>query len=49
MSEILCLLAGLMLGGIFSTVILCCFQINRANNYEREIRRLKKQLADNKK
>lgn len=49
MSEILCLLAGLMVGGLLSTVVLCCFQINRVNSYEQEIRRLKAQLSDNEK
>lgn len=40
---------GSMLGGFLTTVIICCFQINRTNNYEQEIRRLKAQLADNEK
>lgn len=40
---------GLMLGGLLSTVVLCCFQINRVNNYEQEIRRLQAQLDDSEK
>lgn len=40
---------GLMLGGLLSTVVLCCFQINRTNDYEQEIRRLKAQLDNYKK
>lgn len=40
---------GSMLGGFLTTVILCCFQINRVNSYEQEIRRLKAQLADSEK
>lgn len=40
---------GSMLGGLLSTVVLCCFQINRTNDYEQEIRKLKAQLADSEK
>lgn len=40
---------GSMFGGLLSTVVLCCFQINRTNDYEQEIRRLKAQLDNYKK
>lgn len=32
---------GLLLGGCVSFCILCCMQINRINDYEDEIRRLR--------
>lgn len=47
--KILMFFLGLMLGGFLSTVVLCCFQINRVNNYEQEISKLKAQLLDSKK
>lgn len=47
--KILIFFLGLMLGGLLSTVVLCCFQINRTNSYEREISKLKAQLLDSKK
>lgn len=47
--KILIFFLGLMLGGLLSTVVLCCFQINRVNHYEQEISRLKVQLADSEK
>ncbi|MBE7002104.1 MAG: inseCt neurotoxin 1c [Ruminococcaceae bacterium] len=45
MSELLFFIIGLLLGGCISFVILCCFQINRINAYESEIRKLKAQLS----
>lgn len=47
--KILMFFLGLMLGGFLSTIVFCCFQINRVNSYEQEIRRLKAQLSDNEK
>lgn len=38
------LIIGLLLGGCAATVILCCIQINRMNDKESEIRRLRKEL-----
>ena len=39
--EIAMLIIGLLLGGCVSFCILGCMQINRINDYEDEIRRLK--------
>ena len=41
MTEFLWLLVGLFIGGIVTTLVLCCLQINRINDYEDEIRRLR--------
>ena len=38
---IACFVAGLMLGGMTATAILCCLQIDRINRYEVEIERLR--------
>ena len=32
------------LGGIFGVVLMCCLQINRINEYEAELRKLRSQL-----
>ena len=42
--EIAMLMIGLLLGGCVSFCILGCMQINRINDYESEIRRLKARL-----
>lgn len=39
--EIVILIVGLLLGGCVSFCILGCMQINRINDYENEIRRLR--------
>lgn len=39
--EIAMLIIGLLLGGCFGFCILGCMQINRINEYEDEIRRLR--------
>lgn len=39
--EIAMLIIGLLLGGCFGFSILGCMQINRINEYEDEIRRLR--------
>ena len=39
--EIAMLIIGLLLGGCVSFSILACMQINRINDYEDEIRRLR--------
>lgn len=41
MRELLFLLLGMLLGGAVATVLLCCLQINRLNDYEAELRRLR--------
>lgn len=38
------LIIGLLLGGCAATVILCCIQINRMNDKESEIRKLRNKL-----
>ena len=47
MKEILCFIGGMMLGGGVTLVYLCCLQLERINEYEEEIRRLKSKLAGN--
>ncbi len=38
------LIIGLILGGCITTILLCCFQINRVNYYEQTIKSLKEKL-----
>ena len=38
------LIIGLILGGCITTILLCCFQINRVNYYEQTIQSLKEKL-----
>lgn len=49
MSEFLFFIIGLLLGGCLGIVILCGFQLNRINDYESQIRKLKSQLAKEQK
>ncbi len=49
MSEFLFFIIGVMLGGCISLMILSCFQINRINAYESEIRKLKAQISKERK
>lgn len=44
MTEFLWLLVGLFIGGIVTTLVLYCLQINRINEYEAELRKLRSQL-----
>lgn len=44
MNEFLWFLVGLFIGGIVTTLVLCCLQINRINEYEAELRKLRSQL-----
>lgn len=44
MTEFLWFLIGLLLGGIVATLVLCCLQINRINEYEAELQKLRSQL-----
>ena len=46
MSEFLWFLVGLFLGGIVTTLLLCCLQINRMNDYEAELRKLRSELKN---
>ncbi len=46
MSEFLWFLMGLFNGGVWITLLLCCLQINRINEYEAELRRLRAQLKN---
>ncbi len=43
MTEFAFLIIGLLVGGCVAFCILACMQINRINEYEAEIRRLKSQ------
>lgn len=36
---------GLFVGGFLGVVTMCCFQINRINEYEREITKLKSEQS----
>ena len=42
--ELVMFIVGLILGGAVATIIMCCLQINRINEYQRETDKLKKQL-----
>ena len=44
MIELLWFIVGQFIGGIVTAIILCCFQINRINEYEAELRKLRSQL-----
>lgn len=46
MNEFLWFLVGLFLGGIVTTLLLCCLQINRMNDYEAELRKLRSELKN---
>lgn len=37
MSELLFFIIGLVIGGLATTTLLCCLQINRTNEMERQI------------
>lgn len=45
MIEVLFFLLGAIIGGSVSFVFLCCIQINRINEYEAEIRKLKREAT----
>lgn len=49
MSEFLFFIIGLLLGGCIGIMLLCGFQINRINDYEYQIRKLKSQLTKEQK
>lgn len=37
MSELLFFILGLIIGGLVMTILMCCLQINRINDLERQI------------
>ena len=45
MVEFAWLLVGLLIGACLGVSCICCLQINRGNQYEQEIRKLKAELA----
>lgn len=47
MSNFICLLVGLLLGGCVAGTLLCCIQINRVSYYEQELQKLR-QKRNNK-
>ncbi len=49
MSEFLFFLIGLLLGGCIGFILLCSIQINRINDYEYQIRKLKSRIANDQK
>lgn len=42
--EIAMLIIGILIGGCISSVLLCCVQINRVNEYEQTIQNLLEKL-----
>ncbi len=46
MTEIIWLGMGLVIGGSVTLATLCSLQIRRINHYEREIRKLRRQLKE---
>lgn len=48
MIEFVFLLIGLLVGACLGIAVLCCMQVNRICEYEKEIERLKKELNKNK-
>lgn len=46
MSNFICLLVGLLLGGCVAGILLCCIQINRVSYYEQELQKLRQKLND---
>ena len=49
MSEFLFFIIGILLGGCIGIAFLCCLQINRINDYESQIRKMKTQFAKDQK
>lgn len=48
MSEFVFLIIGIIIGCCFGLSLMSCLQLNRVNDYEEEIRKLKKQLREEK-
>ncbi len=49
MREVICVIAGIAVGGFMGVVVMCMFQINTINKYEWKIMKLEKELEENKK
>ncbi len=49
MIGIIGFIVGLLVGSCVSVTVLCCLQIHRINYYEREIRRLRRQIRTQEK
>lgn len=49
MTEVVCVAAGVVAGGFMGVVVMSIMQINRINQYERRIMKLKKQLEASRK
>lgn len=49
MTEVICIAAGIIVGGFMGVVVMSIMQINRINQYERRIMKLKKQLEASRK
>lgn len=41
MSELLFFVLGIIIGGLSANVIMCCLQVNKINDFEAEIKKLK--------
>ena len=46
MKEFLILVIGIVIGGTFMTMLMCCLQINRLNDYERKCMCLENKLGE---
>lgn len=44
MIKVICVGVGLVIGGIVGVALMCVFQINTINRYERKIMQLEKEL-----
>ena len=40
MTELLFFVLGLIIGGLTGITIMCCFQINRINEYENKLKKI---------
>lgn len=49
MTEVICVVGGIVVGGIMGVVVMCMFQINTINKYEWKIMKLQKELEESKK
>lgn len=44
MIEFICIIIGILIGGLATLIYMSCLQINRINKYQIEINKLKNQL-----
>ena len=49
MAKVICLVMGVTIGGFLGIVLMCIFQINTINQYERKILKLQKELDESRK